>query len=93
MVIMHISKYRLLKHKREKNCVFFLYFNKYNQNNFYRKKGMGKEKKESVVALAAANSKVWETRLEISERSKQEYRYDQILKAFFISYVIKKNSK
>ncbi|KAK0046843.1 basal body-orientation factor 1-like isoform X2 [Biomphalaria pfeifferi] len=38
------------------------------------KKGQRKEKKESIAALAAANSKVWETRLDIAEQSKEEYR-------------------
>ena len=44
----------------------------------YRKKG-GKgaksgKKAESIVKIAAANSKVWEARLDIAEQSKQEYR-------------------
>ncbi|PVD25507.1 hypothetical protein C0Q70_13163 [Pomacea canaliculata] len=34
----------------------------------------GGKKSESVAALAAANAKVWETRLSIIQRSKQEYR-------------------
>ncbi|XP_041353733.1 basal body-orientation factor 1-like [Gigantopelta aegis] len=39
------------------------------------KKGAKKSKKaESLFAIAAANSKVWETRLGISERAKQEFR-------------------
>ena len=37
------------------------------------KKGSGK-KAESIVKIAAANSKVWEARLDIAEQSKQEYR-------------------
>lgn len=43
---------------------------------FFRKKGKkGSKKNESIAKIAAANSKVWETRLEIAETSKQEYRY------------------
>lgn len=44
------------------------------------KKGKGKKgaksgkKAESIVKIAAANSKVWEARLEIAEKAKQEYR-------------------
>lgn len=39
------------------------------------KKGKkGSKKNESIAKIAAANSKVWETRLEIAETSKQEYR-------------------
>nr|XP_022332139.1 basal body-orientation factor 1-like isoform X3 [Crassostrea virginica] len=39
------------------------------------KKGKkGSKKNESVAKIAAANSKVWEARLEIAETSKQEYR-------------------
>ncbi|KAL4237666.1 hypothetical protein ACF0H5_002380 [Mactra antiquata] len=44
------------------------------------KKGKGKKggksgkKAESIVKIAAANSKVWEARLNIAENSKQEYR-------------------
>lgn len=42
-----------------------------------RKKGKGKKggkKSESIAKIAAANSKVWEARLDIAEKSKQEYR-------------------
>ncbi|XP_046551162.1 LOW QUALITY PROTEIN: basal body-orientation factor 1-like [Haliotis rubra] len=39
------------------------------------KKGSKKTKKnESVVAIAAANSRVWEARLDVAEKSKQEFR-------------------
>ncbi|XP_045186628.2 basal body-orientation factor 1-like [Mercenaria mercenaria] len=44
------------------------------------KKGKGKKgaksgkKQESVAKIAAANSKVWEARLDIAEKSKQEFR-------------------
>ncbi|KAK3093033.1 hypothetical protein FSP39_010308 [Pinctada imbricata] len=39
------------------------------------KKGKkGGKKNESIAKIAVANSKVWETRLEIAETSKQEYR-------------------
>jgi len=45
---------------------------------FCRKKGKkgGKagKKNESIAKIAIQNSKVWETRLEIAEKSKQEYR-------------------
>jgi len=43
-----------------------------------RKKGKGAKagkKSESIVKTAAANSKVWEARLDIAEKTKQEYRY------------------
>ena len=39
------------------------------------KKGDKKAKKqESIVKIAAANSKVWEARLDIAETQKKEYR-------------------
>ena len=45
---------------------------------FYRKKGKKegkKSKKESVLKDAIANAKLWETKLEALEKSRQEYRY------------------
>ena len=43
---------------------------------FYRKKGGKKaaKKAESVTKMAAANAKLWEARLEMTERSRMEYR-------------------
>ena len=44
----------------------------------YRKKGKKegkKAKKESVLKDAIANAKLWETKLEALEKSRQEYRY------------------
>ena len=42
---------------------------------YYRKKGGKKGKKgDSKVAMAAANSKMWEARLDLTEKSRQEYR-------------------
>ena len=40
-----------------------------------RKKGKKLKKRESEKALSVANSKVWEARLVVTERSRQEYRY------------------
>jgi len=43
----------------------------------YRKKGKKegkKAKKESVLKDAIANAKLWETKLEAVEKSRQEYR-------------------
>ncbi|KAK6165338.1 hypothetical protein SNE40_022284 [Patella caerulea] len=39
-----------------------------------KKGGKKSKKQESVMAIAAANSKVWEARLEIAEASRNEYR-------------------
>jgi hypothetical protein len=42
---------------------------------FNRKKGKkGAKKAESVTKIAAANSRVWEAKLEIAETAKSEYR-------------------
>ena len=54
-----------------------MYVNLTNYSNCRKgKKGDKKVKKqqESIVKIAAANAKVWETRLEISDNQKKEYR-------------------
>ena len=50
-----------------------------------RKKGKKegkKSKKESVLKDAIANAKLWETKLEALEKSRQEYRYLLLLNLF-----------
>ena len=62
------KKFRNLNHKVE-SSFFFCQLN--------RKKGKKegkKSKKESVLKDAIANAKLWETKLEALEKSRQEYR-------------------